>query len=186
MHVSHSNTCGYLPVIGVYKIWWDIYLVGSWSPFIIGLHYDDPLSFCSWQFSYKNEATTNKPFMVMLLALCGILRLHNLICTWSRNAYIHVHVLCEVTCAWTTKSSLALNLNPYCSCIVQLYMFQCAGHVIYHGKLEAASTKTRSLDLANPSIWTNSSVFILLLPSCSPLPKKTETQLLYCNHPCAS
>jgi hypothetical protein len=39
----------------------------------------------------------------------------------------------------------------------------------YHGRLEAASTKTRSDDFARPSICTNSSVFILLLPSCSPL-----------------
>lgn len=37
----------------------------------------------------------------------------------------------------------------------------------YHGKLEAASTNTRSSDRARPSIWINSSVFILRLPSCS-------------------
>jgi hypothetical protein len=37
----------------------------------------------------------------------------------------------------------------------------------YHGKLEAAKRKTKSSVLDRPSICTNSSVFILLLPSCS-------------------
>lgn len=45
----------------------------------------------------------------------------------------------------------------------------------YQGKLEAANTKTRSSDLARPSIWTSSSVFILLLPSCSPLYNRNIT-----------
>lgn len=41
-------------------------------------------------------------------------------------------------------------------------MLQC-----YHGRLEAARTNTRSSDVASPSIWISSSVFILRLPSCS-------------------
>lgn len=41
----------------------------------------------------------------------------------------------------------------------------------YHGKLEAAKRKTKSSVLDRPSICTKSSVFILLLPSCSLLMK---------------
>ena len=37
----------------------------------------------------------------------------------------------------------------------------------YQGMLEAARRKTRSSLFAKPSIWTNSSVFIRRLPSCS-------------------
>ena len=37
----------------------------------------------------------------------------------------------------------------------------------HHGRLEAASRKTRSLDFESPSIWTRSSVFMRRLPSCS-------------------
>lgn len=41
------------------------------------------------------------------------------------------------------------------------------GKHTHQGRLEAAKRKTRSSDLARPSIWTRSSVFMRLLPSCS-------------------
>ena len=51
--------------------------------------------------------------------------------------------------------------------------------ILYQGKLEAAKRNTRSSDLANPSICTNSSVFMRLLPSCSLLQRKHITQVLF-------
>ena len=47
----------------------------------------------------------------------------------------------------------------------------------YQGKLEAARRKTRSSDLANPSSWTSSSVFIRRLPSCS-LKQRREKEVI--------
>ena len=46
---------------------------------------------------------------------------------------------------------------------------ECTLWISYHGRLEAAKTNTRSSERASPSICTRSSVFILRLPSCSPL-----------------
>ena len=64
----------------------------------------------------------------------------------------------------------------YCICklIIQSHMLSSRFTFIlnvwtHQGRLDAASTNTRSLDLASPSIWTRSSVFILRLPSCSEL-----------------
>lgn len=48
----------------------------------------------------------------------------------------------------------------------------------HQGRFEAARTNTRSLERARPSIWTRSSVFILLLPSCSPLRGRTAKKWL--------
>ena len=42
----------------------------------------------------------------------------------------------------------------------------------YHGRFDAANRKTKSSDLESPSICTSNSVFILRLPSCSPLQKE--------------
>lgn len=51
--------------------------------------------------------------------------------------------------------------------------------ILYQGRLEAANRNTRSSDLANPSICTNSSVFMRLLPSCSLLQGNQITQELF-------
>ena len=67
--------------------------------------------------------------------------------------YIHIHGMIMYP-IWCTKSA-------------------------YHGKLEAARTKTRSLDFASPSICTSSSVFMRRLPSCSPLYDENNR---YCNY----
>lgn len=53
---------------------------------------------------------------------------------------------------------------------------ECALWISYHGRLEAAKTNTRSSERASPSICTRSSVFILRLPSCSPLEKDKEVR----------
>ena len=55
-----------------------------------------------------------------------------------------------------------------CIYIYTLYMYMYVD-VTYQGMLEAARTKTRSGDFASPSICTSNSVFMRLLPSCSPL-----------------
>lgn len=53
---------------------------------------------------------------------------------------------------------------------------ECTLWISYHGRLEAAKTNTRSSERASPSICTRSSVFILRLPSCSPLEKDEEVR----------
>lgn len=60
-------------------------------------------------------------------------------------------------------------ITKQCFKLLPKFMSEVAECILwfYQGRLEAARTNTRSSDVASPSIWINSSVFIRRLPSCS-------------------